>query len=297
VSDNPLRATVVDTLGPPSSARDPRQACLILIYGDELGRRVPLELHDAIHVGRDTDCELVLDDETVSRRHARVSYSEGHYAIRDLGSTNGIFVNNLPTEEHALLDGDLVKIGRNIFKFLQGSHIESNYHEVIYQLMTNDGLTQAFNRRYFEQQLAREMSRASRYERPLALLLFDIDHFKQINDARGHLIGDEVLRQLANMVQARVRREDIFARVGGEEFAVLVPEGTLASVRTLAERLRAIIADAAIQVEGEPCRVTCSFGIASLRPSRESRPRDLYERADAALYAAKSSGRNCVRAE
>jgi diguanylate cyclase (GGDEF)-like protein len=295
VQEREKRDTVVDSLGPPASIRLAGEACLIVLYGEELGRRIELDDEAAVVFGRGADCQLVLDDETVSRRHARLTCLGGAYVLEDLGSTNGVFVNNAPGPKHTLKDGDHVKVGRTIYKFLHGGNLEADYHEVIYHLMTNDGLTQAHNRRYFEQQLARELSRAVRYERPLALVIFDIDHFKRINDTRGHLGGDEILRQLAAAVTKLVRREDVFARIGGEEFALLIPEGTVAGAGTLAERLRTTIEQTAFLVEGQEVHVTCSFGLGFLLPDERSKPKDLYERADAALYAAKAAGRNCVR--
>ena len=117
--------------------------------------------------------------------------------LRDLGSTNGTYVNDELVDEYVLRDGDLIKIGRTIFKFLAGGNIENAYHEEIYRLTTIDGLTQIFNKRYFVETLEREIGRAQRYRRALSLVMFDIDHFKKINDSYGHLAGDYVLKQLA----------------------------------------------------------------------------------------------------
>lgn len=289
------RETVVDTLGPPSSTFDLGSACLVVIYGEQLGKRLPLDPKTETIFGRASECQVVLEDETVSRRHARIVSRRGLYFLEDLGSTNGVCVNNFQVSSHRLGDGDQVKVGRTIYKFLHGGNIETDYHEVIYQLMTNDGLTRAYNRRYFDQELERELNRAARYGRPLALVVFDIDHFKQINDSRGHLGGDEVLRQLAAIVMRLVRREDLFARIGGEEFALLIPEGSLSGAGLLAERLRATIEGHPFVTDGQPLRVTCSFGVAYLEPRTTSSSRELYERADSALYAAKGAGRNCVR--
>ncbi|MBM4359405.1 MAG: GGDEF domain-containing protein [Deltaproteobacteria bacterium] len=289
------RETVLDTAGPPPSTSAPGRACLIVLYGDDLGRRLPLAPDAAITFGRASGCEVVLDDATVSRRHARIAFRAGHYILEDFGSTNGVLVNQTRVGEARLGDGDQLRIGRTIYKFLQGGNIESEYHEVIYELMTNDGLTRARNRRFFDEELTRETLRATRYRRPLGLVIFDIDHFKKINDAHGHLGGDEVLRALAATVSGQVRREDVFARTGGEEFAVLVPEGTLEGVRLLAERLRRAIEVTAFAHDEVAIPVTCSFGVASSLPDARSAPKQLYERADAALYAAKRDGRNCVR--
>src|SRR5262245_7136994 len=188
-----------------------------------------------------------MDDDAASRKHARIRRHGDTYVVTDLGSTNGTYVNDIMVHERPLVDGDQVKIGRTIFKFIQGSDIELLYHEQIYCVMTYDGLTQVCNRRTFDATLEREISRARRYTKMLGLLLFDIDHFKRINDAHGHVAGDAVLRQVAAVVAGNVRREDTVARTGGEEFAVLTPEVPHASAIGVAEKLRGL-------VEATPCR-------------------------------------------
>lgn len=298
MGEGSVRPTVVDSLGVPDSANASEQAFIVVIYGEDLGKRIELG-DEALAVGRVRECDLLLDDETVSRHHAEFE-AEGRgearqFLVRDLNSTNGTYVNGVAVRERVLADGDQVKIGHTIFKFLHGENIESNYHEVIYRLMTNDGLTQAHNRRFFEQQLAAELSRAARYKRPIALIMFDIDHFKNINDTKGHLAGDEVLRQLAETVQDNIRTEDLFARIGGEEFAILMPESRAEGAFILADRLREMIAQTAMKFEEVDNHVTCSFGIACLNEvQRGTTPQDLLEPADKRLYEAKARGRNCV---
>ena len=145
--------------------------------------------------------------------------------MQDLGSTNGTFVNDQRGASCTLKDGDQIKVGRSILKYMPGDNIEANYHEEIYRLMTMDALTQTYNRRYFNEALERECQRAPCATRAsLSLLIFDIDYFKKINDTYGHVAGDSVLRQLAVVVKPRLRLQDVLARVGGEEFAVLLPE-------------------------------------------------------------------------
>jgi diguanylate cyclase (GGDEF)-like protein len=267
-----------------------------VIYGDDLGKRMGLGIESVVY-GRDADCDVVLDDERVSRRHAQLLWTGLGFVVKDLGSTNGTFVNNEAIEQRPLNDGDQLKIGRTIFKFLHGGSAEAQYHEVIYQLMTNDGLTKAQNKRFFEETLQREISRARRYERPLALLLFDIDHFKAINDEHGHMAGDEVLRQLGARMQESIRREDVFGRIGGEEFALLVPEGTIDGGHLLAERLRMIIERSSFTFEGKSIRVTCSFGVSCLEAddlAPDQAAMLMMKTADRRMYAAKNSGRNRV---
>jgi two-component system, cell cycle response regulator len=285
--------TVVTQVSPPLRAREAREACLVVMYGEDLGRRIPLG-ESAIVIGRSSQVDVQLDQESVSRNHCRL-WQEGHrYFIEDLQSTNGSYVNDeLVTGRTELRDGDQVKVGRTILKFIVGGNIEAQYHEEIYRLMTVDGLTQVYNKRYFDEALDREVSRARRYDKLFTLALFDIDHFKPINDTHGHLAGDSILRQLGTLVRRRMRRDDVVARVGGEEFALLFPELGAESAATVAEELRELIAATRFEFEGTPIPLTCSFGIAEWAPAHEE-PADLVKAADEKLYEAKRAGRNRV---
>ena len=168
----------------PASAASPRspsgkEACLVVIYGSELGKKYNLNSASLV-IGRSSKCDIQIDQESISRNHSKIVNTGKSILIRDLGSTNGTYVNDEPVDEYVLRDGDLIKIGRTIFKFLTGGNIENAYHEEIYRLTTVDGLTQIFNKRYFLDTIEREVARAHRYRRPLSLVMFDIDHFKKI---------------------------------------------------------------------------------------------------------------------
>ena len=186
-----------------------------------------------------------------------------------------------------------MRVGRSILKFMTGENIEVHYHEEIYRLMTIDGLTQIFNRRYFNEALEREFNRSKRYDRSLSLIAFDIDHFKRVNDTYGHLAGDTLLRQMASAVKPRLRREDVFARTGGEEFAVLLPEVELDGALVTAEKIRRIIESTPITHEPHVISCTVSLGVAIVMPGEES-PAGVRERADERLYEAKQNGRNRI---
>jgi len=297
-SDRPTKTkTVVTVISAPTQAASPSSAtaCLVVIYGADLGKRIVLD-GTAIEIGRSVKCDVTIDQESVSRRHARLAYEAGRYRLTDLGSTNGSYVNDELTNERPLKDGDQLKIGRTILKFMTGDNIEAAYHEEIYRLMTFDGLTQIHNKRHFHDTLEREVSRSARYDRPMSLVVFDIDHFKRVNDTHGHLAGDALLRQLAALVRSRIRREDLFARVGGEEFAVLLPEIDLAGAAQFAEKIRKVVEGATFHFEDVSIGVTLSLGCAELRPPYKNGA-DLYKAADDALYQAKQGGRNQVRTD
>jgi diguanylate cyclase (GGDEF)-like protein len=286
------RVTQITELATGPGGARPGDACIVVIYGSELGRRVQLGAAP-FEIGRSSSNDLFIDQESISRHHARISFDGSAYWVSDLGSTNGTYVNDDLISEHRLRDGDQVRVGRSILKFMTGENVEVHYHEEIYRLMTVDGLTQIFNRRYFNEALEREVNRSKRYERVLSLIAFDLDHFKSINDTYGHLMGDSVLRLVSSAVKPRLRREDIFARTGGEEFAVLLPEIGMDGALITAEKVRAIVHAASLKHEQELIRVTVSLGVATLLPD-EASPEALYERADERLYEAKQGGRNRV---
>ena len=285
--------TAVEAVQPNPRRRG--EACVVVLYGPELGRRATLG-RGAFQIGRSSKNELPIDQESVSRHHARITHSQARaYAIEDLGSTNGTYVNDekVGQEKRPLKDGDQIRVGRSILKFMTGTNLEANYHEEIYRLMTVDALTQVYNKRYFNEALEREYNRALRYKRDLSLVIFDVDHFKEVNDTNGHLAGDAILRQVAGEVKPRLREQDIFARVGGEEFALLLPEIGHDGAMAAGEKVRRIVEGGAFTFEAIVVTITVSVGVTSL-DGRGRDPRSLYERADAALYEAKAKGRNRV---
>jgi len=287
------KETVITVISKISERPVNLDAALVVIYGLDLGRKFDLAREETV-IGRSSKSDIQIDQESVSRSHAGITNSREGVRIRDLGSTNGTFVNDELVEgQRELRNGDFVKIGRTIFKYIAGGNIEAAYHDEIYRLTTMDGLTQIYNRRYFDEQLERELSRSRRYERVLSLVLLDIDHFKGVNDKYGHLAGDSVLKQLASSVRTKIRREDVFARYGGEEFAVLLPEVSLGGTRQLAEKVRKLVEKQRFEFDRQVIPVTVSVGIATLEPHHREAG-DLVREADEKLYEAKTSGRNRV---
>jgi diguanylate cyclase (GGDEF)-like protein len=283
---------IQDGLSTAQKAARPGEACVIVIYGPELGKRVQLGTAP-FEIGRSSKNDLFLDQESISRHHARITFDGTQYWVADNNSTNGTYVNDESVREQRLRDGDQIRIGRSILKFMTGENIEVHYHEEIYRLMTVDGLTQVFNRRYFNEALEREFNRSKRYDRALALIAFDIDHFKRVNDTHGHLAGDNLLRQIATAVKPRLRREDIFARTGGEEFGILLPEIAADGARITAEKVRRIVESTPLRYEQQVIPVTVSLGVSQMVPE-DTTPEELYKRADERLYEAKQGGRNRV---
>jgi diguanylate cyclase (GGDEF)-like protein len=272
-----------------------RDACLVHIYPTGPGMGFRLALGDTpVVIGRGSDCDIRINDHAVSRRHARLQPEADGYSAVDLQSTNGTFVNDQPISVHKLQDGDYLRVGNCIYRFLAGGNVEMEYHEEIYRLTIIDALTEVYNKRYLLEFLERELARSARYRRPLALVLFDIDRFKAINDDLGHLGGDYTLRELATCVRMAVRREELFARYGGEEFAVGLVETTVEGAVFMAERLRSLVAQHPFRYEDKLYAVTISLGVAATSGEEPLTPTELIQQADDKLYQAKREGRNRV---
>ena len=292
MSDTGRNKTVVTVISRISDRPVGKEACLVVIYGLDLGKKYNVD-RPSVVIGRSSKADIQIDQESVSRNHCKLINTGKSIMLRDLGSTNGTYVNDELVDEYVLRDGDFIKIGRCIFKFLSGNNIENAYHEEIYRLTTIDGLTQVYNKRYFIETLEREIGRAQRYRRDLSLIMFDIDNFKRINDTYGHLAGDHVLKQLASVIKSRIRREDILSRYGGEEFAIILPEIDGYNSLQFAEKIRRLIEKAVFKFEETEIPVTISIGVASASGELQE-PHDFIRIADAKLYEAKSQGRNRV---
>jgi two-component system cell cycle response regulator len=279
----------------PPTRRPASAPLLVHIYppGPGLGACFPLTAPAHV-IGRDEACNIVVAHHSVSRNHARVEAEpDGYYAV-DLQSTNGTYVNDTPISRARLNEGDYLRVGVCIFRFLASSNIEAQYHEEIHRLTILDGLTGTANKRHLLDFLERELARTLRHRRPLSLILFDIDHFKTVNDTLGHLAGDFVLRELAACVRDEVRREELFARYGGEEFVLVLPEAATATAVPAAERIRQKVEGHAFHYEEHALHVTISAGIAATSGETPLTPVELIGRADARLYEAKQQGRNRV---
>ncbi len=284
--------TVLTPIAKVKAKPEPRDACMVMIYGAELGKRFNIA-EGTFFIGRDEASDIHIDEEEVSRRHCKVTARKNQVMIADLGSTNGTYVNDELVDDRPLADGDLVKVGRAVFKFLTSGNIETAYHEEIYNLSTTDGLTQLHNKRYLLEYLDREISCCHRYQRALSLIILDIDHFKRVNDIFGHLAGDYVLKHMSQVIRANIRREDMMARFGGEEFVIILPEVNSHGARFCAEKVRRLIEETNFMYDGSKLPVTVSLGVVfctdEIRDSME-----LIRRADFQLYEAKRQGRNRV---
>jgi len=276
----------------------PPKACLIIISGIDMGSIIPLD-QPKITLGRDPECDFVLRDDGVSRIHAEViRHGPESVIIRDMGSTNGISVGGQRIKEAILNKGDKVLLGpRTILKYEIQDQFEETYQKHVYESSTRDGLTGVYNRRYFNQKIISDLSFARRHKIWFTLMIFDLDHFRKINDAFGHRIGDQVLINVAGSVLSILKTEDHLARYGGEEFAIIAPgtndEGSLA----LAQRvLKRVESGAIIAADGSDkiIKVTVSIGATTVTPGSAVEPATVISAAEGNLSEAKHSGRNRV---
>jgi len=270
--------------------------CLVVIHSPvhtQLGRRFVLD-RPALTIGRGRDNDIVLPSDCISRQHVRVERRAREVYSVDLNSTNGMYINDAckPVTEHRLTPGDQLKVGDTILKFLCGSDVEAQYHEIIFGMTITDGLTNLANRKQLDAALDDEMLRAQRHGRALSVLMVDIDYFKRVNDTYGHLAGDTVLRGLASLLQKRVRPNDKLGRYGGEEFCAILPETPLPSAVKIANDLRELVAAHTFTADQNQIRTTVSIGVGAMQPGMQAA--DLYKCADAKLYEAKRTGRNKV---
>jgi diguanylate cyclase (GGDEF)-like protein len=265
---------------------------LVQIYPLDLNRG-PIELSEnQTIIGRSSSCDLRVADDSVSRQHAEIRTGKAGSMVLDLGSTNGISVNGSPVQAQHLSSGDCIQLGSHVFRFLADDDLESQYHATVYSMMTRDGLTGAYNMRYLQETLRREVARCKRHTRPLAVIMIDIDRFKSINDSYGHVIGEQVLRELSARLQNILREDDVLARCGGEEFTIAMVEANIEDAAEIAERCRIAVASEPFCTTIGPLPVTISLGVAAPDPVDLGASEELITEAEERLCEAKRAGRN-----
>lgn len=273
------------------------QSSLFVIRGDRLGACLTIGA-SPVTIGRSADADFQISSTGVSRWHCQLFRAESSLWVRDLDSTNGTFVNDKPAKEAELLDGDQVRVAQTIFKCVIDSSYEASYHHAMYEGLVRDAMTGLYNRRFAMEMLSKEVARARRdFSHEFSALILDLDHFKRINDRYGHLNGDKVLREVARVLQQRVRDSDTLARIGGEEFLVLLPDTGYQAALAIADDLRIAVQNQCadiVMIEMDARQsVTLSAGVAAWTAQMRM-PADLLQVADRQLYQAKAKGRNRV---
>jgi len=246
-------------------------------------------------MGRHATNKLPIDDDSISRFHARFVNEDGKYFVEDLGSRNGTFLQGKRIARAEIKDDDWVQLGARVaFRFTLTDSRQEGLLRKLYESSTRDALTGAYNRRHFDDRLRAEIAFAVRHATDCALILLDVDHFKRVNDTYGHPAGDEVLRHLSGIATRALRTEDVFARFGGEEFAVILRGASTRGAARLAERLREALTVQNAVYEGQEIPCTVSAGCAALSCCATPSPDEVVAVADRRLYAAKQGGRNRV---
>jgi two-component system, cell cycle response regulator len=248
-------------------------------------------------IGRSMDCDINLSDLGISRVHTRIERTDEGVEIVDLRSTNGVFVNGVEIEgRRVLADGDKIQLGPTVvLRFNMQDAVDEAFQRSQFEAMTRDALTGCFNRLYFDEELRREVSFARRGGGSLTVGMLDIDSFKSVNDTWGHAAGDKVLVEMTHKLRVMLREYDMLARIGGEEFALLMRATDLDVAEMVTERLRRGIEELRISVSGgREISISVSIGICSLSENLDARPEELIRTADLRLYAAKGAGRNRV---
>lgn len=270
------------------------QPALIMVDGDLPGQVFRIHAGRQI-IGRRPGCDIRVRERAVSGVHAEVIRVRDSVTINDLASTNGTLVNGLRiTAPLALNPGNLVKLGNCVFKFVD-TLLEVEFTEAMHVRGTTDQLTGAMNKSHLVARLGFVIDTSSE-AKPAAVIAFDFDNFKQVNDQFGHAAGDHVLRETSALIREKfVREGDLFARMGGEEFALVLPEVSIEAAVGVAERIRTTFESRTFDFDGQLIRLTASFGVCSVTSPLEQ-PDLLLARADELLYRSKREGRNRVTA-
>ena len=271
------------------------QAYLIVISGPHVGKMFKVE-KDESTLGRSSKADIYVNDVGISRKHARLITWGDDVFVEDLGSANGTYLNGDRLSRRVQLqDGDKITLGSTtILKFTYHDRLDETFQKQMFDAALRDSLTGAYNKNFLMNHLNTEVSFALRHGTPLSVIMFDVDHFKPVNDNHGHLAGDAILKRLSEIAMATLRTDDIFARYGGEEFTIVSRGIDMERAAIIAERLRQIVANTNFVFDGRHIPITISLGVAAL-PDVPARDTDeLLSMADKALYLSKNMGRNRV---
>jgi diguanylate cyclase (GGDEF)-like protein len=269
---------------------------LIRMSGVEAGRVITVDSSGTTSFGRSKECSVRLDEASLSRNHAQITRQLEAFILEDLQSRNGSYRNDERIERVRLRDGDRIRFGiEAMFRFQIVDEQEEQVLRRVYESSVLDGLTGIHNRKHLDERMYAEAAFATRHNGLLSLVMIDIDHFKRVNDTHGHQVGDSVLKSITAALRSALRSEDLLARYGGEEIAILTRGIDHASSIRLAERLREVIEQCVVEHEALKLNVTASLGVASLHECQPApTPAALVALADERLYVAKQSGRNRV---
>lgn len=260
--------------------------------GEVTEERFELE-EEGVLLGSSPSARIHLTHPAVEPEHARIYFHNDTWWFSDLTETFQVTVGSLIVRLFPLReDGMSFHLGPLLCRFFLGTTSQSQYEQHLYESARIDGLTKLPNRSAFMRRLRHEMIRCGQQHLPLSLLMFDLDHFHDLNQQYGHPGGDAVLREVSRRVSQHIRKTEFAARVGGEEFMVLLPNTTRAQAYDIAERIRLLIAKTPVDFGEQKISVTASIGIATTQETISVD--DFIKETDDALYRAKGNGRNQV---
>ncbi|MDH5821612.1 GGDEF domain-containing protein [Luteimonas sp. RD2P54] len=278
VEDTQLRT--IPSAGP--RAMPPRaSACVVVIHGDGLGRRADIGMEPVV-IGRSSDAALYIPHRSVSRRHCEIRAAAGGYRVRDLGATNPTLLNERPVDDAVLADGDRITVGESVLKFIGHANIEAGYHEQLQHLAARDQLTGLHGRRRFVELAEAMIADARQRQAPLTLAVLDLDGFREINLEHGYAAGDTVLRRAGDLVQERLAEGDIAARIGEDEFAVLLRDRDSEAAAVFLDKLRRTLVEPLSLAGGTPVQLRVRTALAELGPGADGLGQ-LMRRVDSAL--------------
>jgi two-component system, cell cycle response regulator len=266
---------------------------LTCLSGNHVGRRIMLA-DDRITLGRSPEATILLRDPLVSRLHLAVYFNPegGNYLIRDLGSSNGTFLNGIRITEAALKDRDKILIGSTIFRFGWSDAFDLQYQTDIDHLLNIDELTGLIVKRRFDEELDRYIAVSRAHGADLAMIMIDMDGVKQINDTYGHSFGAYSIAQTGKLIKAATEHRGMASRFGGDEFMVFIPNVNIEAAQQIAEMIRQQVEAHRFEMEGILLHPTVSVGVSNLKT--DDTMASLFKRADDALYQSKRTGRNKV---
>jgi diguanylate cyclase (GGDEF)-like protein len=246
---------------PPSE----RRPYLLVLSGPQLGEIFTLEPGRELVIGRDAACDLPVRDTGVSRRHASVLATQDGVRVRDLGSTNGVFVEGVRVAECTLLEGQRLQMGMHTaLKYCLCDDLEISFQRRLAEGALLDAETGLYNRRHFDDRLAAELGTSQRAVRPMSLLLVEVDGLARLSAVHGRAVGEEAFSVVSRLLKSAVRREDVLARISGEGFGVVARETPLSAGRALGERIRKVVEHARPTVGGLELAITVSVGVAGV---------------------------------
>ena len=266
---------------------------LVILSGLDHGKQYRLDRQFNIF-GRSGDADIKIVDSKISRKHGAFIIYPDCIILEDYQSTNGCYVNDIRVENQVIESTSRIRVGSTVMKIEYKKANEVESENALYQAANTDALTNISNRRAFMLQGREKVSVCMLHNEDLAIIMCDVDFFKKINDNFGHPAGDQVLKELANILQGEMRKDDMLARYGGEEFIMLLHNTDLNAVSKLAERIRQKVEHFDFSFEGTYIPTTLSIGVCCRNGKNIISLNDVIKEADDALYRAKHNGRNRV---